>query len=156
MQIERDLAAPGRGTGMKGVTVEEFRGILRDSLPFAAAFGAEIVEMGEGRAVAILPFKSDFLRPGGTIGGPLLMMLADLVVYAAVLSAIGRVELAVTTSLTINFLRKPAPVAIRAEATLLKLGARLAVGEVALYSEGDSEMVAHVVATYSIPPRHRS
>jgi uncharacterized protein (TIGR00369 family) len=141
---------------MPGVTVDEFRGIMRDSLPFAAAFGAEIVEMGEGRAVAILPFKSDFLRPGGTIGGPLLMMLADLVVYAAVLSAIGRVELAVTTSLTINFLRKTAPVGIRAEAKLLKLGARLAVGEVALYSEGDSEMVAHVVATYSIPPRHRS
>jgi uncharacterized protein (TIGR00369 family) len=138
---------------MTGVTVEEFRGIIRDSLPFAAAFGAEIVEMGEGRAVAILPFKSDFLRPGGTIGGPLLMMLADLVVYAAVLSAIGRVELAVTTSLTINFLRKPAPLGIRAEAKLLKLGARLAVGEVALYSDGDSEMVAHVVATYSIPPR---
>ncbi len=81
------------------------------------------------------------------------MMLADLVVYAAVLSAIGRVELAVTTSLTINFLRKPAPLGIRAEAKLLKLGARLAVGEVALYSDGDSEMVAHVVTTYSIPPR---
>ena len=141
---------------MTGVTVEEFRDIIRDSLPFAAAFGAEIVEMGDGRAVAMLPFKSDFLRPGGTIGGPLLMMLADLVVYAAVLSAIGRVELAVTTSLTINFLRKPPPLGIRAEAKLLKLGARLAVGEVALYSEGDSEMVAHVVATYSIPPRHRT
>src|SRR5260370_24389049 len=94
---------------MTGVTVEEFRGIMRDSLPFAAAFGAEIVEMGEGRAVAILPFKSDFLRPGGTIGGPLLMMLADLVVYAPVLSAICRVQPARTTRLTIKFLRKPPP-----------------------------------------------
>ncbi len=144
-----------RAAGTTGVTVEEFRQIMRDSLPFAAVFGAEIIEMGEGRAVAALPFKSDFLRPGGTIGGPLLMMLADLVVYAAVLSAIGRVELAVTTSLTINFLRKPPPAGICAEAKLLKLGSRLAVGEVALFTEGDSEMVAHVVATYSIPPRHR-
>jgi uncharacterized protein (TIGR00369 family) len=141
---------------MTGVTVEEFRGIMRDSLPFAAAFGAEVVEMGGGRAVALLPFKSDFLRPGGTIGGPLLMMLADLVVYAAVLSAIGRVELAVTTSLTINFLRKPPPAAIRAEAKILKLGSRLAVAEVALFTEGDSDMVAHVVATYSIPPCRRA
>src|SRR5438876_314492 len=154
MQIEGDFADTERGADMKGVTVEEFRGIMRDSLPFAAAFGAEIVEMGEGRAVGGLPVKGGFLRPGGTIGAPLLMMLADLVVHAAVLSAIGRVQLAVTTSLTINFLRKPAPAAIRAEATLLKLGARLAVGEVALYTESDSEMVAHVVATYSIPPRH--
>jgi uncharacterized protein (TIGR00369 family) len=138
---------------MSGVTVEEFRGIIRDSLPFAAAFGADIVEMGEGRAVAVLPFKSDFLRPGGTIGGPLLMMLADLVLYAAVLSRIGRVELAVTTNLTINFLRKPPPTGIRAEAKLLKLGSRLAIGEVALYSDDHDEIVAHVVATYSIPPR---
>ena len=134
-----------------GVTVEEFRDIIRDSLPFAAAFGADIVEMGDGRAVAALPFKSDFLRPGGTIGGPLLMMLADLVLYAALLSAIGRVELAVTSSLTINFLRKPPPAGIRAEAKLLKIGSRLAVGEVALYTDDHSEMVAHVVATYSIP-----
>lgn len=141
---------------MNGVTVEEFRGIIRDSLPFAAAFGAEIVEMGEGRAVAVLPFKSDFLRPGGTIGGPLLMMLADLVLYAAVLSRIGRVELAVTTNLTINFLRKPPPAGIRAEAKLLKLGSRLAIGEVSLYSADHDEIVAHVVATYSIPPREKA
>lgn len=140
---------------MEGVTVEEFRGIMRDSLPFAAAFGADVVEMEEGRAVAVLPFKSDFLRPGGTIGGPLLMMLADLVLYAAVLSVIGRVELAVTTNLTINFLRKPPPAGIRAEAKLLKLGSRLAIGEVALYTEDHDEMVAHVVATYSIPPHKR-
>jgi uncharacterized protein (TIGR00369 family) len=138
---------------MNAVTVEEFRGIIRDSLPFAAAFGADIVEMGDGRAVAALPFKSDFLRPGGTIAGPLLMMLADFVLYAALLSAIGRVELAVTSSLTINFLRKPPPAGIRAEAKLLKLGRRLAVGEVALYTDDHGEMVAHVVATYSIPSR---
>ncbi len=142
-----------RTTSTTGVTVEEFRGIIRDSLPFAAAFGADIVEMGDGRAIATLPFKRDFLRPGGTIGGPLLMMLADLVLYAAVLSVIGRVELTVTSSLTINFLRKPPPAGIRAEAKLLKLGSRLAVGEVALYTDDHAEMVAHVVATYAIPPR---
>jgi uncharacterized protein (TIGR00369 family) len=141
---------------MSAVTVEEFRGIIRDSLRFAAAFGADIVEMGDGHAVATLPFKSDFLRPGGTIAGPLLMMLADFVLYAALLSAIGRVEMAVTSSLTINFLRKPPPAAIRAEAKLLKLGSRLAVGEVSLYTDDHDEIVAHVVATYSIPPRHRS
>ena len=80
------------------------------------------------------------------------MGLADLAMYAVVLASIGRVELAVTTSLTINFLRKPAPADIIAEARLLKLGKRLAVGEVELFSAGDPEMVAHVTATYSIPP----
>jgi uncharacterized protein (TIGR00369 family) len=136
-----------------GVTIAEFGEIMRESLPFAAALDVEILELGEGRARVRMPFKSDFLRPGGTISGPMLMGLADLVMYAAVLSRIGRVELAVTTSLTINFLRKPPPAAIVAEGKLLKLGRRLAVGEVALFTEGESDMVAHVVATYSIPPR---
>ncbi len=69
------------------------------------------------------------------------------------LAAIGRVELAVTTNLNINFLRKPPPADILAHARLLKLGKRLAVGEVELFSADDPEMVAHVTATYSIPPR---
>jgi uncharacterized protein (TIGR00369 family) len=137
---------------MTGVTSAEFAEIIRESLPFAELLGAEIIEMGEGKATARMPFRADFLRPGGTISGPMLMGLADLVVYAAVLSKIGRVELAVTTNLTINFLRKPPPAPIIAEARLLKLGRRLAIGEVELFTEDDSDMVAHVVATYSIPP----
>ncbi len=81
------------------------------------------------------------------------MGLADLAMYAIVLAAIGRVELAVTTNLNINFLRKPPPSDILAHARLLKLGKRLAVGEVELFSAEEPDMVAHVTATYSIPPR---
>ena len=91
------------------------------------------------------------LRPGGTISGPTMMALADLALYVAILAQIGPVGLAVTTSLNYNFLRKPGPVALIAEARLLKLGKRLAVGEVALFSQGDSEMVCHATGTYSIP-----
>jgi acyl-coenzyme A thioesterase PaaI-like protein len=74
--------------------------------------------------------------------------------YVAVLSAIGRVELAVTTNLNCNFLRRPKPGAVVAECRLIKLGKRLAYGEVSLFSEGDEAQgpVAHVTATYSIPP----
>ena len=93
------------------------------------------------------------LRPGGTVSGPTLMGIADGALYVAILANIGWVPLAVTTSLSINFLRKPLPGDIIAECKLMKLGKRLAVGEVALYSEGEEEMVAHCVATYSIPPR---
>lgn len=138
---------------MPGVTIEQFKEIVRDSLPFAAVLDPEIVVMGGGRATVRMPFKSDFLRPGGTISGPMLMGLADFVVYAALLSEIGAVELAVTTNLSINFLRKPRQEAIIAEGRMLKIGRRLAIGEVELFTEGDDEMVAHVVATYSIPPR---
>ncbi len=75
-----------------------------------------------------------------------------MAIYGVVLAAVGKKELAVTTSLTINFLRKPPPTALIAEARLLKLGKRLAVGEAELFSEGDPTMVAHVTATYSLPP----
>lgn len=91
------------------------------------------------------------LRPGGTISGPTMMALADLALYVAILGQIGPVGLAVTTSLNFNFLRKPGPSALIAEAKLLKLGKRLAVGEVSLRSQGSEEIVCHATGTYSIP-----
>jgi uncharacterized protein (TIGR00369 family) len=94
------------------------------------------------------------LRPGGTVSGPVLMALADSAMYAALLAEIGPVALAVTTNLTINFLRKPsADRDVVGEAKLLKLGKRLAVGEVSIFSDGIEEPVAHVTLTYSIPPQ---
>jgi uncharacterized protein (TIGR00369 family) len=137
---------------MARITVAEFEAIVRESLPFAAQMGVEVVELAERRTVVRLPYRADFLRPGGTIGGPLLMALADLALYGTVMAAAGPVVAAVTANLNINFLRKPAPAAVIAEARLLKRGRRLAVGEVAIFTEGDPEMVAHVTATYSLPP----
>lgn len=94
------------------------------------------------------------LRPGGTVSGPVLMSIADVAIYVAILGKIGIVPLTVTTSLTINFLRKPSAEArIIAECTLMKVGRTLIVGEVSLYSEGTSDLVAHVVGTYSVPPK---
>ena len=78
------------------------------------------------------------LRPGGTVSGPTMMGLADCAIYAAILREIGLVALAVTTSLNINFLRKPvADKDILGVCKLLKLGKTLAIGEVTIYSEGD-------------------
>lgn len=96
-------------------------------------------------------YHEKHLRPGGTLSGPTMMALADLALYAAILAQIGPVPLAVTTSLSYNFLRKPAPVALIGECRLLKLGRRLAVGEVAIRSQGESELVCHATGTYSIP-----
>lgn len=93
------------------------------------------------------------LRPGGTVSGPVLMAVADVSLYVAILGEIGLVSLAVTTGLTINFLRKPSPHKdIVGVCNLMKIGKSLAVGEVSLYSEGIKEPVAHAVGTYSIPP----
>jgi uncharacterized protein (TIGR00369 family) len=97
-------------------------------------------------------FSERSLRPGGTISGPTMMGLADFAIYVAILASIGPVPLAVTTNLNINFLRKPAQRDLIAKARLIKLGKRLVVGEVGIYSEGDDDMVAHATATYSVPP----
>jgi uncharacterized protein (TIGR00369 family) len=102
-------------------------------------------------AVLRMRYDPRFLRPGGTLSGPSMFTLADLSLYAAVLGAIGPVALAVTTNLTINFLRKPEPADLIGTCRLLKLGKRLAVGDVAMTQAGASELVAHATGTYSIP-----
>jgi uncharacterized protein (TIGR00369 family) len=137
---------------MPKITPLEFGSIARDQVPLVDYLDISIVEIGEGTASGRALFRDEFLRPGGTVSGPLLMALADFVMYAAILGKIGRVELAVTTNLNINFLRRPAPKDVLAHAKLIKIGKRLAVGEVDMYSDGEEDMIAHVTSTYSIPP----
>lgn len=118
----------------------------------AGVAGTIIEDVSPGAVRARLLYSDNHLRPGGTISGPTMMGLADHVMYALVLAHIGPVALAVTTNLNINFLRKPAPADLIAEARFVKLGRRLAVGEVHIYG-GDGKMVAQVSCTYSIPPK---
>ena len=96
-------------------------------------------------------FTSRSLRPGGTIAGPIMMALADFAPYAAILATVGWVPLAVTTNLSINFLKKPAARDLIAEARLIKVGKRLVVAETGIWSEGEEDLVAHSTCTYSIP-----
>ena len=111
-----------------------------------------IEEVGPMRARLRMPVDASHLRPGGTVSGPAMFTLADCTFYAATLAMIGREALTVTVSVSINFLRKPARRDLIGEARILKLGKRLAVGDVTLYSEGDDRPVAHAVMTYAIPP----
>ncbi|HEU0149295.1 MAG TPA: PaaI family thioesterase [Bradyrhizobium sp.] len=135
---------------MSAAEIERF---LRGEFPQVFAGDDIRVEGADGRACVLRQrYSESMLRPGGTVSGPTLMALADYAMYAVLLSAIGPVGLAVTTNLTINFLRKGAAGQdLRAEARILKLGKRLAVGEVTLLSGENPEPIAHVTATYSIP-----
>jgi uncharacterized protein (TIGR00369 family) len=112
-----------------------------------------VEEVGPLSARLRMAYHERHIRPGGTLSGPSIMTLADLALYVAILAQIGPVALAVTTSLSFNFLRKPAQRDLIAECRLLKLGRRLAVGEVALRSDGGSEIVCHATGTYSIPDK---
>jgi acyl-coenzyme A thioesterase PaaI-like protein len=132
-------------------TKEEIVAFLSAHFPQAKCV---VREVGHGGATVSHEIGPNELRPGGTVSGPVLMMVADTALYVAILGEIGIVPLTVTTSLTINFLRKPAgDKSVTGMCKLMKVGKSLAVGEVWLYSEGTSEPVAHVVGTYSIPPR---
>jgi uncharacterized protein (TIGR00369 family) len=135
-------------------TLDELRAYLIEIFPEAWTRGDYAIEaVGPMCATVRLAYHPEHLRPGGTISGPSMFALCDLALYVAVLNEIGRVKLAVTTSVTINFLRRPAPADLLGKAKLMKLGKRLAIGEVALYSQGQAEMVAHATGTYSIPER---
>ncbi len=105
------------------------------------------------KTIVRLKYHDRHLRPGGTFSGPSIMSLGDLTVWIMVLARIGRVASAVTTSLTVNFLNRPGQVDLIAEGRLLKMGRRLAIGEVSVFSSGTNQPVAHITATYSIPPK---
>jgi len=139
---------------MSAPTVQEVRDFLAEVYPQSSARVEAVSPRG---ARVRLPITEAHLRPGGTVSGPVMMAMADWAAYAAVLGGIGLEPHAVTTSLNIDFLRRPASDrAIVAEATTLKLGKRLAVTEIRIWSEGMDEPVAHATATYSIPPARQA
>lgn len=135
---------------MKPYELEEF---LKTQFPQMDNYHFRVEQLENKHLRLRLLYRDLHLRPGGTISGPALMTLADTAVYLLTLAHIGPIALAVTTNLNINFLRKPEPKDVIAETKLLKLGQRLAVGEVQMFSDGEAEVVAHATVTYSIPPK---
>lgn len=136
----------------QAMTAEALNAFLEAEFPQVAGYRVAAVT-AEGVTLTLTPTESH-LRPGGTVSGPTMFALADLAVYAALLSRIGPEALAVTTSASLDFLRKPAAGApLRATARLLKLGRRLAVADVLVWSGEGAEPVARATMTYAIPPK---
>ena len=133
------------------MTADDLSTFLRGAFPqFERPYEVETVtDVGVVLRLAIGP---EHERPGGTVSGPAMMGIADAAAWLATLSRIGPVALAVTSSLTINFLRKPALDGdVWAEARLLKLGRRLSVSEVHLTAGESRTLVAQATVTYAIP-----
>jgi uncharacterized protein (TIGR00369 family) len=137
------------------MTVPELEAFLDREFPQIHDGGRtySLEAVGPQTARLRMAYHERHIRPGGTLSGPSMMALADLGLYLAILAHIGPVGLAVTTNLSFNFLRKPGPRDLIAECRLLKLGKRLAVGEVAIMSDGSPDVVCHATGTYSIPDR---
>jgi uncharacterized protein (TIGR00369 family) len=137
---------------MSVLSAEQVQALIRQGVPMAEDIALCIDRLDADHALARVPFQARLVRPGGTLSGPTIMALADAAMYAVVLGRLGRVEMAVTANLNINFLSRPQPVDLLAEARILRLTRRQAVCEVALYSQGcEQDMVAHVTGTYALP-----
>lgn len=137
---------------MPKITCQDFNHILESEMSWASDLEMRLERIEPGLAVMRLPYHHASTRPGGTISGPHMMMLADACMYAVVLGMIGQVKLAVTTNFNINFLRKPEQTDLLAEGKIIKLGKRLAIMEVSITAESTGKLVAHATGTYSIPP----
>ncbi|MGI9419892.1 MAG: PaaI family thioesterase [Geminicoccaceae bacterium] len=134
------------------IYAEEFLEIARDGVPYVGQLGLIVESWEAGQVTLRLPYADLIRRPSGTICGPALMGLADVALYGVVMSLLGRADLAVTTDLTFHFLSKPDPVDVLADARILKLGRRIAVGEVSITSEGKPKPICHAIGSYAIPP----
>jgi len=126
--------------------------LLRKAFPDATPVAfPTVTEVAPGRVVVFAPYREGLLRPGGVISGPTLMSLSDTAAYALVLAHIGEQLMAVTSSLNMSFLRGCAPGDLFAEAQMLRLGRRMAVCDVRLWTEGPERLAAQAVVTYAIP-----
>ena len=137
---------------VSGLSAEQVQALIRSGVPMADDIDLRIDRLDEQGARARVPYQGKLVRPGGTLSGPTIMALADAAMYAVVLGRLGRVEMAVTANLNINFLSKPAALDLLAEARILRLSRRQAVCEVGVFSAGtEDELVAHVTGTYALP-----
>ena len=135
------------------LSAEEVRAYLRSVFPQMEREGAalDIAAVGDGTVIMRLHAGETHLRPGGTVSGPSVFGLVDAAAYVVILAHVGPVGLAVTTSAQIDFLVRPAPGALSCEASLLKLGRRLAVVDARVRDEAGT-LVARASLTYSLPP----
>ncbi len=138
---------------MTVMDIAALEAMMAAEFPHARRLGAEIESLDAAGLRLRLAVEQRHLRPGGTVSGPVMMELCDLAMYLLVLSRIGPVALAVTTSLNINFMRKPSSREIVADARLMKLGKRLAVGEVTIGARDSGDIAAHATLTYAIPAK---
>lgn len=133
------------------LTAPEVETLIRDSLPSADASGFTVEEVRAGYARVRVPFAKWMLRPGNLVSGPTLFTAADAAMYALVMAHIGAEVMAVTANMNMHFLNAAPAGDVVAEARMLRLGLRLAVMEVSLFTGEDKTFVAHVTGTYALP-----
>jgi uncharacterized protein (TIGR00369 family) len=143
----------GKGMGGGGlITKEVLEQFAREQCPYVEDLGVRCEELGNGYAVVRWKYDERWLRPGGYVFGGMLMTLADMAIYYAILSVVGLKPMAVTNELKINFLRPAVGADVLARAEVLKVGRRIVYGEIRLFLAGQPEkLIAHATSSYVLP-----
>jgi uncharacterized protein (TIGR00369 family) len=133
------------------ITADEFNRTITAYPWFGSWMGVRATAITAHGATVRLDVRPEFLRHGDTVSGPIVMAVADVAMYAAIMGAVAKGEAAVTSDMTMHFMRRPAGAALVAEARILRRGKRSVVCAVDVFVEGESESVCHVVGTYALP-----
>lgn len=136
---------------MPAITPDIFNDRLLAKVPLAVSLNIRCTEVSDGRARLVMPYAALASRPTDTVSGPAMMTLADVALWAAVLTRTGPLEMVVTTNLTMNFLRMAGATDVIAEASILKVGRRLSTAQVSLIGADKGALIAHATASYAIP-----
>lgn len=137
---------------MPAITPQTYNDQLLAKVPMAVALQIRAESIRKGEATLIMPFGPQMIRPVGVVSGPALMTLADVGMWAAILSLAGPLEMVVTTNLNVNFLRMAQDTDMIGEARVLKMGRRLAVSSIDLIAAKSGDLVAHASGSFAIPP----
>lgn len=137
------------------LSAAEFDRLGRDGVPLADMMDIRTEQLDHGAARLRLPWQERLGRPGGVVSGPALFTLVDMTMYGLVMSALGPMEMAVTSDISIRYLRTAPASDVVSRGRLLKLGRRLAVCEVSLYLDDETTLVAHATGTYALPAERR-
>lgn len=154
-KVAMDTSGASSSAQPPRIDAETFERLVRESIPQSARLPWRVLEVGHGRARLVMQFDARHVRAGGTVSGPALVALADTTLYLVTLSVVGLEPLAVTSDLSIRFLRRAPPGPIVAEGRALRARGRLIVGEVTMSREGEDEPIAHATGTYVVPTHRR-
>lgn len=124
--------------------------VIRRGVPLAEEWGVELLEAADGRALLRLPASARLLRPGDTVSGPALMGLADVAMWAALLSLTEGRDNSVTSTMTVNFLRPAGSGPVLAESRIVKRGKRMLFGEILIRAADSDEVAVHVTTTWAV------
>jgi uncharacterized protein (TIGR00369 family) len=133
------------------ISADEFNRNITSYPWFGSWMGVKATAITARRATVRLEVRPEFLRHGDTVSGPIVMAVADVAMYAAIMGAVAKGETAVTSDMTMHFMRRPQGAALTGEARILRHGKRSVVCAVDVFVEGQEESVCHVVGTYALP-----